>query len=54
MGAEGELREICGRPENEKPFVLMPVGFAAHDATVPFRSDEDRRKPLAEILRYVD
>jgi nitroreductase len=29
------LREICGRPEGEKPFVLMVVGYAAKDAKVP-------------------
>ncbi len=29
------LREICGRPEGEKPFVLMVVGYAAKDAKIP-------------------
>ena len=39
------LSEILGRPENEKPFVLFPVGYPAADAQVP----DLRRKPLAEI-----
>jgi len=29
------LRDICGRPKNEKPFVLMVVGYPAKDAKVP-------------------
>lgn len=31
----GFLREICERPEIEKPFVLMVVGYPAKDAKVP-------------------
>jgi iodotyrosine deiodinase len=40
------LGEILGRPENERPFILIPVGWPAEDADVP---DLDR-KPLDEIL----
>ena len=40
------LRDICRRPTNEKPFVLMPVGYPSDDCTVPNIS----RKPLSEIL----
>ena len=29
------LNEILGRPKHERPFVLLPVGRAASDATVP-------------------
>lgn len=29
------LREICGRPDYEKPLVLLVVGHPAEDATVP-------------------
>ena len=39
------LSEILGRPENEKPFVLFPVGYPAADAQVP----DLRRKSLAEV-----
>jgi iodotyrosine deiodinase len=42
----GFLREILGRPENERPFALIPVGYPAEGCTVPAL----RRKPLAEIL----
>ena len=31
----GFLRDICGRPKNEKPFVLMVVGYPSETATVP-------------------
>jgi nitroreductase len=42
----GFLREILERPENERPYVLIPVGYPADGCTVP----ELERKPLAEIL----
>jgi nitroreductase len=42
----GFLREILGRPENERPYVVIPVGYPAADATVP----DLERKPLSEIL----
>ena len=40
------LAEILGRPAHEKPFLLLPVGYPAEDATVP----DLTRKHLAEIL----
>jgi nitroreductase len=40
------LREILNRPTNEKPFVLMPVGYPAENITVP----DIKRKPLSEIM----
>lgn len=40
------LREILGRPVNEKPYLLIPVGFPAEDCTVP----DLPKKPLSEIL----
>ena len=39
------LNGILGRPDNERPFVLLPVGYAAADATVP----DLRRKEVGEI-----
>ena len=42
----GFLREILGRPENERPYVLIPVGYPEADCVVP----DLERKPLAEIL----
>jgi len=39
------LQRILDRPENEKPFLLIPVGFPAEDATVP----DITKKPLSEI-----
>ena len=31
----GFLTEILERPEGERPFLLIPVGYPAPDATVP-------------------
>lgn len=39
------LREACGRPKNEKPFVILPVGYPAAECVVP----DLQRKSLAEI-----
>lgn len=43
------LQEILGRPKNEIPFVLIPVGFPADDAMVP----DIERKQLDEILQVI-
>jgi nitroreductase len=43
------LQEILGRPKNEIPFVLIPVGYPADDAKVPDIS----RKPLDEIMDVI-
>lgn len=40
------LNEICGRPAEERAFVVMPVGYPADGVTVPRLS----RKPLSEVL----
>ncbi len=44
----GFMREILGRPVNEKPFLLMPVGYPAKDCTVP----DLPKKPLSEALQW--
>jgi len=51
MGSERQLRELLGRPINERLFCLMPVGFPAADATVPYR--DPLRKPVAEVCVVV-
>ena len=40
------IRDILQRPKNEKPVVILPVGFPAEDAIVP----NIQKKKLAEIL----
>jgi iodotyrosine deiodinase len=42
----GFLGEILGRPKNERPFVLIPVGYPAPNATVPAIGKKD----IAELL----
>lgn len=44
------LREICGRPETEKPFVLLVVGYPADGCTVPTHALE--KKSLDEIATF--
>jgi nitroreductase len=41
----GFLSKILGRPENERPYILFPIGYPAEDAMVP----NLRRKPLDEV-----
>jgi nitroreductase len=45
----GFLNEILGRPDNERPFLLLVVGFPAEDARVP----DIPRKPLEQIATFV-
>jgi iodotyrosine deiodinase len=47
----GFLKEILGRPENERPFVLIPVGYPAEDAEVPDIALE--KKPLEDVTEFV-
>lgn len=47
----GFLNDILGRPANERPFLLLVVGYPADDAQVPRRATE--KKPLSEIVTYV-
>jgi nitroreductase len=41
----GFLAEILARPPNEKPYLLIPVGYPTADAQVP----DITRKPLSEV-----
>lgn len=45
----GFLAEILGRPRNERPFVLIPVGYPAPDAHVP----DIHKKALDEVRLVV-
>jgi iodotyrosine deiodinase len=45
----GFLNEILGRPSNERPFLLLVVGYPSKDALVP----EIGKKELSEIVTYV-
>lgn len=42
------LCELLGRPDHERPFVLVPVGYPADDVRVPAHALQ--RKPLGEVL----
>lgn len=45
----GFLKQVLRRPENERAYVLIPVGYAAEGTRVP----NLRRKPLAESVAWV-
>lgn len=45
----GFLNEILERPENERPFLVIPVGYPTDDATVPVLS----KKSFAEVCEIV-
>lgn len=40
------LNQLCERPAEERPYLVLPVGYPAPDATVP----RLERKPLSEII----
>jgi iodotyrosine deiodinase len=42
------LKHILNRPDNERPFLLLPVGYAADDVLVP----DIARKPLEEVAKW--
>ena len=42
------LGPLCGRPDHEKPVMILPVGYPADGATVP--AVAKRKKPLSDIL----
>lgn len=42
------LSKILNRPENEKPFLLIPVGYAVEECWVP----DLKRKDLNEVVQF--
>ncbi len=44
------LQKILDRPENERPFLLIPVGYPAADAVVP----DLRRKQLEQVAVFYE
>ena len=50
MGAESFIRTLLNREANEKVYLLLPVGYPATDATVPYRDPTATHRPLEEVL----
>ncbi|MFM2031627.1 MAG: hypothetical protein RLZZ297_392 [Chloroflexota bacterium] len=46
----GFLADICGRGENERAFLLLPVGYPADDCQVPVIT----KKPLSQIATFFE
>lgn len=44
------LSEALNRPDNEKPYLLLPVGYASETCKVP----DIKRKPLEEVAIYFE
>lgn len=44
------LQVILGRPENERPFLVIPVGYPSPDAMVP----DIGRKGVQEVIMYYE
>jgi hypothetical protein len=49
MTGVGLLNDILGRPVNERPFLILVVGYPAEGARVPVIG----KKALAEIATFV-
>ena len=47
----GFLRDICERPRDEKPVMIIVAGLPAPDATVPVHAA--RKKPLDRIMSWL-
>ncbi len=47
----GFLRKLCGRPDHEKPLMVVVVGQASADATVPTHAV--KKKPLSQITTWL-
>jgi nitroreductase len=45
------LGEILGRPAHERPFLLIPIGYAADACEVPLAAMQ--RRPLSEVMVVV-
>ncbi|MEN1706465.1 MAG: nitroreductase family protein, partial [Planctomycetota bacterium] len=46
----GFLRQVLNRPDHERPYLLIPMGYPADDCVVPRLS----RKSLDEIAVFVE
>jgi iodotyrosine deiodinase len=46
----GFLSRVLGRPRNERPFVLLPVGYPADECTVPNLG----RKSLDDVAAFIE
>ena len=45
----GFLAQILNRPKNEKPYLLIPVGYPAKNVQVP----DIQKKPLAQVMTVI-
>ncbi len=48
----GFLNDICGRPVEEKPYLLIVTGYPAEGATIPHYAT--MKKPFSDSVSFVD
>jgi len=46
------LNSILDRPANERPFLLIPVGYPSDDCVVPTAAT--RRKPIEQVMEVIE
>ncbi|MCB0030449.1 MAG: hypothetical protein KDE28_21205, partial [Anaerolineales bacterium] len=47
----GFLNEVLERPKNERPFILLVVGYPAEDCQVPLKAMD--KKPLEKFVSFL-
>ncbi|MCB0009479.1 MAG: hypothetical protein KDE04_23600, partial [Anaerolineales bacterium] len=47
----GFLNQILDRPKNERPFILLVVGYPAEDCQVPLKAMD--KKPLEKFVSFL-
>lgn len=52
MNADSKIRALLKRPDNERVFLLLPVGYPAKNGKVPARDENKRRRPLSDIMSF--
>jgi hypothetical protein len=45
------LSKVCGRPENDRAYMLLITGYPNEDATVPHHAQ--LKKPFDEIATFL-
>ena len=48
----GFLNDLCGRPAEEKPYMLLVVGYPADTASIPRHATE--KKTLTEATSFLE
>lgn len=47
------IRQAMGRPEEERVFMVLPVGYPSAKGSVPYRRGTSLRKPLSQVMKIL-